>query len=163
MEVATAKYKNHSPTWFYPILRWWATWLPSRPQLMCDGNIVPYFGWRVRAHPRMELKLIHPPVRSTCDNVKHPQHIYMFVVVISRCSPRMVAVLCHHLKHVMVWFVATNTCILDALEAYTRLWFMMTIHIEGGWCIMSVFIGNTNAQIACNIFCATTIWCGVQV
>ena len=56
----------------------------------------------------------------------------MFMVVISRCSPRMVAILLHHLKHVMARSVATNMCYHDALEAYTMLWFMMTNYIEGG-------------------------------
>ena len=78
VELVTPWYKNGSPTcWSFPITRWWATWLSSRPQLMYDGNmiIVPYFGWRIRAHPH-----------NGAPNYKNPIHLTYNRICIVKCS-----------------------------------------------------------------------------
>jgi hypothetical protein len=47
-----------------------------------------------------------------------------------------------------MWRMAANMCFSSALEACTILWFKMTFHTEGGWCIPFKFVGNTNMGLS---------------
>ena len=110
------------------------------------------FVLRVCAHPHNRAQaytsscseqMWQCPMSTTCS----------FLPVIGRCFSRMVAILLHHLKFIMVWPMATNMYFPCALEAYNVVVHDDRLHWGRLRHALEPTVGNTNVRIACNMCC----------